>query len=338
MTSTLDIERADELLAYLTATRRLEVGESVRVRVLAGGISNRSVLVERLTGGWVLKQALSRLRVDAEWFSDPSRVHREAAALRLLEELVPGRVPAFVFEDWRYHVLCMDAVPEPHENWKVKLLAGRVEAGEIESFARLLGTIHLLTSRRVAEFCDPFADRTFFESLRLEPYYEFAATRVPSASRFLRGLAAETRTLQVTLVHGDYSPKNVLIHDSRLVLLDHEVVHLGDPAFDLGFSLAHFLSKAHHLPAVREEILAGAVHYWEVYRETIGDVPWSETVEERTVRHALACLLARVAGRSPLEYLNELERDRQQAIVLGLLRAPPAHVAELSERFGTGMG
>src|SRR5207253_6106542 len=127
---------------------------------------------------------------------------------------------------------------------------------------------------------------------------ESAAAAVPEAAAFLAPLVDETRARRETLVHGDYSPKNVLVRDDRLVLLDHEVVHFGDPAFDLGFSLAHLLSKAHHLADRRGDFTQAALLYWRAYAG-------ERQLEPRAVRHTLACLLARVAGRSPLEYLNE---------------------------------
>jgi 5-methylthioribose kinase len=126
-------------------------------------------------------------------------------------------------------------------------------------------------------------------------------------------------------VHGDYSPKNVLVHNGRLILLDHEVIHWGDPAFDLGFSMTHLLSKAHHLTQHRAAFLNAAQHYWDVYDDASN--------ESRAVRHTLGCLLARVAGRSPLEYLNEDERVRQKGAVLKLMAAPPQKIRDLIEGF-----
>ena len=328
----LDIEDGPALVSYLRAEGWLEAGEEPRVAALAGGVSNRTVLVERAGGGWVLKQALERLRVPVVWSSDPARVHREAAALRILGALLPpGSVPGFVFEDGRHCLLCMDAVPMPHENWKQKLLSGRVAEAELEQFGSLLGVIHRESGRCLAELAE-FADRRFFESLRLEPYYLFTAEHVPTAAPFLERLVVETRAVAVCLVHGDYSPKNVLVRDGRLVLLDHEVAHLGDPAFDLGFSLAHLLSKARHLPASTDELAAGALRYLAAYRSEVAGFVWPE-LERRAVRHTLACLLARVRGRSQLEYLDVDERDDQEAAVLRLLPAPPATVAALAEGF-----
>jgi tRNA A-37 threonylcarbamoyl transferase component Bud32 len=282
----------------------------------------------------VLKQALEKLRVKVDWFSSPARIEREALGLRYLAELAPpGTITPLVFEDRAHHLLAMRAVPQPRENWKTMLLTGRLEQGHVEQFARLLGTIHRAAYERRTELSGVFAERSFFESLRLEPYFGYTSSQLPSASSFLHALIEETRAARHTLVHGDYSPKNVLVHDGRLVLLDHEVIHWGDPAFDLGFALAHLLSKAHHLPHLRAQFAHAAALFWRVYFDSLGALEWRPALEPRAVRQTLGCLLARVAGRSPLEYLNETERSAQQRAVLTLMQGPPRSIPELTKQF-----
>jgi tRNA A-37 threonylcarbamoyl transferase component Bud32 len=282
----------------------------------------------------VLKQALEKLRVSVDWFSDPERVHREALGLRWLQELAPpGSITPLVFEDHEHHLLAMEAVPEPHENWKTMLLEGQVRDEHVEQFGRLLGEVHRNAHERREELAPIFEDRSFFESLRLEPYYGYTATQVPPAADFLHALVDETRACRISLTHGDYSPKNILVHEGRLVLLDHEVIHFGDPAFDLGFSLTHFLSKAHHLPDRRVAFAKAANLYWWTYLRAVGEADWVGDLEPRAVRHTLGCLLGRVAGRSPLEYLDEEERHRQKETVLALMSRTPTTVPELVEGF-----
>jgi aminoglycoside phosphotransferase len=329
----LNIEEPEQLRAYLVQTGRLAPGAAVSLERLPGGVSARTVLVRHGSGpGWVLKQALPKLRVQADWFSDPERIHREAEGLRWLGKSLPvGATPRFLFEDRDHHLLAMEAVPQPHRNWKTMLLNGEVHDVHVRQFAILLAQLQRAAGQESEAVAQAFGDRTFFESLRLEPYYAYTASQVPASAEFLRALMTETRACRLTLVHGDYSPKNVLVRGERLVLLDHEVIHLGDPAFDLGFSLTHLLSKAHHLPAHREAFERAALLYWHSYRTAIADAPWREGLEERVVRHTLGCLLARVAGRSPLEYLSPAERTRQREIAVTLMTLPCTAVSELVE-------
>jgi hypothetical protein len=331
----LDIEQADALIAYLRE-RGDFVGEAVpAVEVLEGGVSNRTVLVTFADGrAWVLKQALEKLRVSVDWYSSPARIHREALGLRWLRALAPdGTIPGFIFEDDEQHILAMEAIPQPHANWKRLLLAGAYQPDHVRQFAYLLATIHREAWLRRAELAPIFEEYDFFETLRIEPYYLYVADRVAEAADFLRALVDETRAARLTLVHGDYSPKNILVHQDGLILLDHEVIHWGDPAFDVGFSLTHLLSKAHHLVHLRPQLRQGALAYWGLYRETLGAVAWFDALEARAVRQTLTCLLARVVGRSPLEYLSSGERERQYSAALALIQAPPAHMDDLIHTF-----
>ncbi len=331
----LDIERPDALLAYLERSGRIVPGEQSQLTNLRGGVSNRTVLITRPGGeAWVLKQALPKLRVEVDWFSSPERTHREAEGLRWLSRLTPaGSVPRLVFEDRDRNLLAMEAAPRPHRNWKELLLEGEVDGDLVRQFGTLLGTIHRSGSEQRDGVAKVFDDRSFFESLRLEPYHLFSAERAPAAAPFLTNLVAETRRERLTLVHGDYSPKNILVHRGRLILLDHEVIHFGDPAFDLGFALTHLLSKAHHLKGARDTFLKAAEEFWQSYLKALGEVPWLAKLEGRAARHTLACLLARACGRSPLEYLRPAARAAQRNAVLTLLITPPQRIPDLIRRF-----
>lgn len=331
----LDIEAPGALEHYLRAHHYISPDEVVDCRPLSGGVSNRTVFVQRSHGeAWVVKQALEKLRVAVDWFSSPVRIHNEAAGLRELAHfLPPGAVPTLIFEDWESHLLAMSAVPEPHENWKSMLLRGQLADDHIRQFATLLGQLHRQSTEGAVHVADRFADCSFFEALRLEPYYAYTATQVPAAAPFFEHLIHATRNRRYCLVHGDYSPKNVLVYQGQLVLLDYEVIHWGDPAFDLGFSLTHLLSKAHHMPAQRANFVNAAKLYWRQYQAVIGDTPWSSNLENCVIHHTLACLLARVAGRSPLEYLSATERQHQQQAVITLLADIPSTIPLLIEYF-----
>jgi 5-methylthioribose kinase len=330
----VDIENAAELTAYLRDSSFIAADETPQIRVLAGGVSNKTVLVQRSSGeAWVLKQALPKLRVASDWFCNPDRIQREAEGMRQLLGLAPiGTITRLVAEDFPNFLLVMEAVPEPHANWKTRLLQGEIVPDHFVQFGELLATIHARSRIQSKTLSVVFEDR---------PYYAFALSNVPEAA-FLSDLIDQTRERRYTIVHGDYSPKNVLVHNGKLILLDHEVIHFGDPAFDLGFSLTHILSKAHHLLPHREALLAQAALYWDTYRNTLrnlsGDANDSNgdpDLERYAVLHTLGCLLARVAGRSPLEYLSPKEREVQKRAVLALAAQLPVSVPDLITRFSS---
>jgi 5-methylthioribose kinase len=331
----IDIEDNRQLLQYLRETGRIGVSEMPTIRKLSGGVSNKTLSLTRSGGeSWVIKQSLPKLRVASDWFSDPARIQVEANGLRYLPLVTPkGSIAPLLFEDAAENILAMESVPEPHQNWKQQLLSGNIDLQSFQQFAQLLGSIHREGSRLRHQLAPYFGSKQFFRTLRLQPYYGESAAIAPEAASFLEELVTWTLSRSDTLVHGDFSPKNVLVHRQHLILLDHEVLHLGDPAFDVGFSLTHFLSKALHLPQKREALVEAAEIYWQSYRNEIRGLPWAPHLDFRAAQHTLASLLARVCGRSPLEYLSQEECLLQRRIVIEMIKENPATVDQVISAF-----
>ncbi len=293
-------------------------------KILTGGVSNTTLLVSpEHANDLIVKQALAKLNVKEDWFSEQERIFVEARALEVMPKLLPeGTTPALIFEDHEEFVLIMEAISPPYENWKSQLLQGNVQLNHIDQFARLLALLHSQTFHS-AYYANLFRERKFFNSLRLEAYYRFTADRVPEAREFLLELIRENDNTHVCLVHGDFSPKNVLVHHDKLILLDFEVMHFGDGAFDIGFAMTHLLSKANHLTESRRIFINAARRFWETYYH-IANI--DADMEARAVRNTLACLLARAKGKSPLEYLSEEARDIQMANCLKILPQLPRNM------------
>lgn len=335
MSTQIDIERPGELIAYLRDRGIAGADDACEAIVLSGGVSNKTVLVRGLKRGIVVKQALGKLRVATDWLADPARIEREAAGLRLLEKLAPaGAITPFVFEDKALFLLGMEAVPEPHENWKTLLLRGEVSDDAVRQFGSLLGSVHARGLKLDEESRQSIQDRRFFEELRVDPYYQFTAKNNPDVAGFYAALIGDMRAEALTVVHGDFSPKNILVYQGQLVLLDHEVIHWGDPTFDLGFAFTHLLSKANHLSAMRDVFLRAAGNFWTSYVAEAGALATGKEFESRACRQTLACLLARIDGRSPLEYLSSEERARQKKTVLALMQNAPVQMEDLIREFG----
>lgn len=334
--SPLDIEDFAQLEIFLRTRGVLAPSDTVSCTLLTGGVSNRTVRVAKSRGpNLVVKQALAKLRVSVDWYSAPERIHREFAALDVFGGLLPDQVPQAYFQDRNHHVIAMSEIPQPHHNWKSLMMQGQVEPRAWVAFGQMLAHVHRATGQDLVPVPAELYDRTYFETLRLEPYYLYSGRQVPAAQTFLEDLVTDTRARQNALVHGDYSPKNILVHNGVLHLLDFEVCHAGDPAFDVGFALTHALGKAHWHHRLRHTFLDCAWQFWQAYGAA-GLLPaFGPDMERRSIRHATACLLARAAGRSPLEYLDEAQRARQVQAAIALAYTGPASIQDLLHRFAS---
>lgn len=327
----LNIENPPELLNYLYNRGRIGKNTKVRISQLSGGVSNRTVLLEfDDRSPWVMKQALDQLRVDGDWFCSPERIFVEAEAMRWLDHYVESNTPKLVFEDKSEYILAMEAVQQPFENLKTLLINNPPQSTYFISAGKLLGQIHLQGAEK-NHVPKLFEDIRFFETLRINPYYLETTRVVGETNIFFITLIADTHRDRYTLVHGDYSPKNLLVKNNELILLDHEVTHFGDGTFDLGFFIAHLLSKANHLPDYQRDFLLGTSQFFSAYLEVVKGL--SKSREQRAVRHAIGCLLARVCGLSQLEYLSREQRHQQKSIALQLMKDIPPSINEMISKF-----
>jgi hypothetical protein len=209
------------------------------------------------------------------------------------------------------------------------LLSGSVDPAVATRLGSLLSTWHNATfqghllSRR-------FYDPEPFEALRADPYYRTAARRLPRQSKIVLGYVDRMLARRLCLVHGDFSPKNVLVGEgSDLWVIDFEVAHLGDPAFDLAFLLCHLLLKSVHRPELASAYDRCAGCFVSAYEagvraELAPSWPY-------VLGHVGCLLLSRVDGKSPAEYLSADERSTVRKMGEMVVSGPPAWPGELVE-------
>lgn len=301
--------------------------EHAEVDVLDGGISN-DVLGVRASGvDVVVKQALERLRVKDEWLAKPERILTEGHALELAGKLVPNSVPDVIDLDAEAGVLTIARAPAGWTSWKADLMQGRIDTDVARRLGLVLGTWHALT------LDDPtvrskFNDVEAFEQLRVDPYHRTVAHRVPEVREAVEALVDTMLSTTRCLVHGDFSPKNFLVGDDALWVIDWEVAHTGDPAFDVAFLLNHLLLKAIHRRQDAVRYRACTERFLEGYDGRAG----IERVAggERHVLAHLGCLLvARVDGKSPAEYLTPDEKTEVRALGMSVLLDRPDTIADV---------
>ncbi len=294
------------------------VGEA-RVTPLLGGVSSDIVLVESSKGQIVVKAALEKLRVKDDWFADVSRNRVEQAFFEYAAPIIPESVPRILGggDGW----FAMEYLGDM-SNWKTALLAGDADANTAQLAGCVLGRLHS-ASWLEATANERFDTLANFHSLRIEPYLLTTASRVPEAADVLRAEAARLSGTKLALVHGDYSPKNLLVAPGRLIVLDAECAWFGDPAFDTAFMLTHLQLKA----LLHPHALTLVPAFWSAYAAAC-----EYDLEERTVRLLLCFLLARVHGKSPVEYLSDAQRGLITRFVLAHL-SQPLSLAALTAAF-----
>ena len=319
--SIFELDTPDRARQWVTA----RLGrDPVSIVPLSGGVSNTVLLVDTGAERLVVKQSLPQLRVEAEWFCDRNRILRECDALKLLAPMLPaGSVPAVVDEDPTNCAFIMTAAPASAETWKARLLRGDIDAGIARRIGEILGAFIESTRHSAGEF----SDLAVFDTLRLDAYYRYTAARHPDLADYFHGLIADCETSRVSLVHGDFSPKNILVDGQNAVVIDWECVHYGNPAFDAAFLLNHLLLKSFHMPDRGEPLAKAAETFWRA----IG-APAPE-IEDATLRHWGGLLLARMDGKSPVEYIVDAElKQRIRTFARDLIARQPQSVAEVFHR------
>jgi aminoglycoside phosphotransferase (APT) family kinase protein len=295
--------------------------EDVRALPLPGGISSGIYRIDLRSGSYCVKQALPQLKVSQEWKVPVERVFSEIDYLRTVGGIVPGHVPRVIGQDTETKSFVVEFLGAEFRNWKAQLLAGEIDAQVAHQVGDVLGRIHSVTADR-SDIARRFATDDIFYAIRLEPYLVQSSRRHPEAAELLLALVTRTARTRRVLVHGDLSPKNILAGPRGPVLIDAECAWFGDPAFDVAFCLNHFLLKAVHLPLHADALMACFSTMTRAYIAHVDWEPKSE-LEARTTSLLPGLTLARVDGRSPVEYLTGPARDRVRALALHLLQDPP---------------
>jgi aminoglycoside phosphotransferase (APT) family kinase protein len=324
--------RCRDLIVDLGLGQPADVTEVVP---LTGGVASDIARVRVAGRDYCVKFALARLRVAAEWFAPPHRSRAEYAWLEVAGQAAPRAVPALFGYSDRLQGFAMEYLAGQEVRlWKASLLAGTPPRDEAARVASVLGRIHA-TGAAPGFDRSRFDNAADFHAIRVEPYLLFTAQRHPAVAGRLAGLAAGLDRAAITLVHGDVSPKNILLRGQGPVLLDAECATMGDPAFDVAFCLNHLILKSLHLPALRTRLRAAVPAFWRAYRPHVAWEP-PAAVEARVAALLPALMLARVDGKSPVEYLSDADRARVRALSLPLIADPVPGLGALLHRLDAG--
>ena len=298
-------------------------GTKPHFTALTGGVASDIWKVETRGQAFVVKKALARLRVAREWTAPVSRNASEVEWLVTAGAVVPHAVPKILAHDELAGAFAMEFLdPAEYPVWKAQLAAGNAIPAFAAQVGKALANIHNATAgdEMVAR---RFANDAVFQAIRLEPYLEAPALVHPHLSHALITLSRDTLATKQALVHGDISPKNILVGPLGPIFLDAECAWYGDPAFDLAFCLNHMLLKMFLARAAQDSLRACFVALASTYLDAVS-FERREDIEARAARLLPGLLLGRVDGKSPVEYLTEeADKERVRRTATSLIVHPP---------------
>ena len=325
-----DVMKPDAgMLAALRRAGLIGNAADASFEALTGGVSSDIWKVETPERTFCVKRALSKLKVAADWQAPVERNRFEVAWYRIAHKIVPGAVPEVLHHDETEMLCAMSFLdPRQHRLWKPELREGRAFPADAAAVGQRLGRIHAATANNPAVAAQ-FPPNDIFHAIRLEPYLEATATAHSNLREALFALSNRTGKLRLAMIHGDVSPKNILLGPRGPVFLDAECACMGDPAFDLAFCLNHLLLKCLWNPAAANKFAACFEALTEAY---LAEVDWEppESLEARAASLLPALLLARVDGKSPAEYLTtDAQRTHVRHCARPLIESPPTRLADV---------
>jgi aminoglycoside phosphotransferase (APT) family kinase protein len=332
-------DRPDQAIVDFVARSGLAPhGSAERFERLPGGVSSDIWLVRAGHAAFCVKRALPQLRVAADWRAPIERNINEAAWFRSVAAFMPEAVPSVLAEDASSGMFAMSYLsPQSFEVWKTQLQHGRVIPETAAEVGRRLARIH----SRFAGSTDAaakFASDAIFSAIRLEPYLLATSRAHPDRAAALERLAEVTARTRLTLVHGDVSPKNILIGPHGPVFIDAECAWFGDPAFDLAFCLNHLLLKCLWVPAAATRLLTAFDSLAETYLASIDWEP-AERIDRRTAHLLPGLFLARIDGKSPVEYLTaDRDKNTVRRVARSLLASPPDRLTDIRRIWAIEIG
>lgn len=323
---------AETLPDYLRQHGLTPDGEPVTVTALTGGVSSAIHRVQSGDKDFVVKQALEKLRVKDDWFCDPTRNLYEQEFLALASDWMPDAVPQLLWRDPDNGLFTMEFLGGQWLNWKAQLLVGDLRPAVAQSAGKSLATLHR-RSWQNEDIAARFDNTPLFFELRISPYLLTSAERHPELADWLREEADRLAKTRLALVHGDYSPKNLLTDGETIKILDAEVAWFGDPAFDAAFLLNHLYLKALHAKERADGFAELRRAFLDAYMNGMGNHRDRE-LDIRIARLILALMLARVSSKSPVEYLERGGPEAQWVIAFVTQHHPrELCIAELEDAF-----
>ncbi len=308
----MKIDSPETIQEYLVKSNLAGKFDQPLITPLSGGVSCSVFKIVLGDKRWVIKQALEKLEVAADWFSDIERIHREHEVMEALFPLMPkGSVPKVVHVDYNNHIYLMSCAEDNALTWKEHLMNGNFDEKLAIEAGGMLKQLHECSSKFSEKNKLRFSDQTYFIQLRVNAFHRHVIQKHPLLKNEIDLLILDVTRQKETLVHGDFSPKNMLIEsNNKIVLIDHEVAHWGNPVFDVAYCTGHLMLKGWHLNKQ-----ADALHLIHTFLTAYN------LKIKNLIPHLGLMLLARMDGKSPVPYIkNEATKNIIRKVAISFIK------------------
>lgn len=309
----IDISKLEVLEKYLIEKGSITAEDGHSIYYCGGGVSGTVAYVDRKTNKpMIVKQALAQLKTKETWKCDPNRMGIEYDSNRIYHELLPNNAPEVYFYDDENYIYGREAVPDDCQMWKVDLMSRLLDFEIAKKAIETLVTVHNECANN-KDIEERFREKDVFYNLRIDPYILFTVKKYPEYKNDAEIVTEFLMNRSISLVHGDYSPKNIMVTKDRgISVLDYEVAHYGHPAFDLAFFTNHLILKSIKFSEISEAYIAMLQYMVSIYFEKMTFMDKNQ-MENETIQTLRFLLLARIDGKSPVEYLVD-DADKQQEV------------------------
>ncbi len=294
---------------------------------LTGGVSSDIWRIDLPTGPVCVKRALAKLRVAADWQAPVERNLYEARWMRRANAAVPGAAPALLGQDAASGALAMQFLPPAdHPLWKDQLRDGHADPAFAAAVADRLVRIHAATAADPAVAAE-FPTDAIFYAIRLEPYLLATARAHPDLAPRLEALVATTQAQQARAGAWRCQPEEHPGRTGGTGVPRRGMRLVGRSGVRSGLLPQ---SPAAEMPVDAARARPGSWRASRRWRTTYrAGVVWEppDALEARAAHLLPGLFLARVDGKSPVEYITaEADKDRVRRVARALLLAPPARL------------
>jgi 5-methylthioribose kinase len=270
-----------------------------------------------------LKQATPKLKAKG-WPFPVERIRYEALTLQKFKNLLGrGVVPDVIFYDDDKHVLVLSDIRQKGVLLIDEFEKGRVHPQTAPRFGALLGMLHgksFGTTDTIRPPDDEIWMKDFIYDFKTSGAAKFAESEV-------KELIEESESVTKCFLGVDFADKNIFVDGSEVRFCDFEGVFRGDPAFDVGHVLAHYLLQAENNPLLLSEVSKFFHQFMKHYRvqmETL-NVPceYLTGVDQRSARYIGVFMLHRSHGKSPYKFFKPGIEEKIKDDSLILIRSKP---------------